>query len=136
MSTNLDLTRRGRGLATLLVAVALLAAACGGGNPGDLGVASHGSPATGSPSSSDSTAASSVGYSRCMRSHGVPDFPDPTPTESPSRPTRSSSESATPCTRRPSKPASTCSRRPAHSNSSPTSACCPATVQRAWYNSS
>ncbi len=52
------------------VGLALLVAACGG------------SPSTGSSGSSTaggpSTSASVVGFSRCMRSHGVPRFPDPT----------------------------------------------------------
>jgi hypothetical protein len=48
--------------------LAVLAAACSGGpsSPG-------GSPDAGGPANSPSA----VGYSHCMRSHGVPDFPDP-----------------------------------------------------------
>ncbi|MGN6169413.1 MAG: hypothetical protein ACTHQQ_14770, partial [Solirubrobacteraceae bacterium] len=48
------------------VAVALLAAGCGGGS-----------------STNDATISQSglVAYSHCMRSHGVPNFPDPTPNE-------------------------------------------------------
>jgi hypothetical protein len=46
----------------------LLAAACGG-SPSSPG----GSPNAGGPANSPSA----VGYSRCMRSHGVPSFPDP-----------------------------------------------------------
>jgi hypothetical protein len=51
-------------------ALALLAAACGG-SPSSAG---PGGPpnAAGSPNSP-----SAVGYSHCMRSHGVPNFPDP-----------------------------------------------------------
>jgi hypothetical protein len=49
-------------------ALALLAAACSG-SPSSTGGASN---AVGSTSSS-----SVVGFSRCMRSHGVPNFPDP-----------------------------------------------------------
>src|SRR5947208_3465150 len=50
--------------------LALLAAACTGGPPSaDPG----GTPGAGGQASSSSA----VGYSRCMRSHGVPDFPDP-----------------------------------------------------------
>jgi hypothetical protein len=49
----------------------LLAGACSGGSPSSAG--SGGSPnAAGSASSP-----SAVGYSSCMRSHGVPNFPDP-----------------------------------------------------------
>jgi hypothetical protein len=50
-----------------LIALAAFAAACGGSNG-----------ASGSTISS-SRMAQAVAYARCMRSHGVPDFPDPTP---------------------------------------------------------
>jgi hypothetical protein len=67
-----------RVLVVLLVSVAVLAAACGGGrSPGGPGVASLGSSAAGSSSPSGSAAASGLGFSQCMRSHGVPNFPDP-----------------------------------------------------------
>jgi hypothetical protein len=50
-------------------ALVLPAAACSSGSP---------SPAGGSPNAAGSTTYSSaVAYSHCMRSHGVPDFPDP-----------------------------------------------------------
>jgi len=56
-------------------ALALLAAACGGGgSPAGSGGAS---PVGGS--SSSATSARLVVFSRCMRSHGVPLFPDPEP---------------------------------------------------------
>jgi hypothetical protein len=51
---------------TAVAALVLLAAACGG-HP-----STAGSSATGAPVSSQA-----VAYSRCMRAHGVPDFPDP-----------------------------------------------------------
>jgi hypothetical protein len=52
------------------VALALLAAACGGG-PSSAG-------SGGSPSAEGATASpSAVGYSHCMRAHGVPNYPDP-----------------------------------------------------------
>lgn len=51
-------------------ALALLAAACSGRSS----TGSGGSPNTGGSANSRSL----VGYSRCMRSHGVPNFPDPT----------------------------------------------------------
>jgi hypothetical protein len=51
-------------------ALALLAAACSH-TPSSAG--SGGSPNAGGPANSPSA----VGYSRCMRSHGVPNFPDP-----------------------------------------------------------
>ena len=57
-----------------MAVVALLAGACSGGGP---------SSATGSGGSSNaagsSSSTSAVAYSRCMRSHGVPKFPDPKP---------------------------------------------------------
>jgi len=49
----------------------LLAAACGG-SPSSAG--SGGSPGAGG----SATSASAVAYSACMRSHGVPNYPDPT----------------------------------------------------------
>ncbi len=52
-------------------ALALLTAACSGGSPSSAG--SGGSPSAGGSSSSPSA----VAYSACMRSHGVPKFPDP-----------------------------------------------------------
>jgi hypothetical protein len=55
---------------TVLAAVALLAAACGGSNGS--GVASGGSS-----SPSNSAQQSVLTFSRCMRSQGVPNFPDP-----------------------------------------------------------
>jgi hypothetical protein len=58
--------------AAILVLVLLAAMACGSGS----GPASAGSE--GSPAAEGSAASpSAVGYSRCMRSHGVPNYPDP-----------------------------------------------------------
>jgi hypothetical protein len=52
------------------------AAACSGSNSPR--VASVGSPSSGrSAASSGSMTASPLAFSRCMRDHGVPDFPDP-----------------------------------------------------------
>jgi hypothetical protein len=48
--------------------LALTAAACTGGSP------SGGGP---SPGGGSSSARSAVGYSACMRAHGVPNYPDP-----------------------------------------------------------
>jgi hypothetical protein len=69
MSRNRDTTIRQAGLcAALLVALALLAAACGVSvSPG----AADGS------SPSNSASAGAVAYSACIRSHGVPNYPDP-----------------------------------------------------------
>src|SRR6266568_4750991 len=53
------------------VGLALLAAACGSPSPAGSG---------GSPSAAGSAASPSlVGFSHCMRSHGVPNWPDPAP---------------------------------------------------------
>jgi len=75
MSTNRDTTIRHAGLhAALLAALALLAAACGG---------SSSSGAVGSSSPSSSALAGAVAYSACIRSHGVPNYPDPSNGELP-----------------------------------------------------
>ena len=59
--------------AAILALVLLATVACSGGS----GLSSAGSG--GSPAASEGSAAapSAVGYSHCMRSHGVPNFPDP-----------------------------------------------------------
>ena len=56
----------GRVLAALAVGVALLAAGCGGGG---------GSPGASRPAVHQEL----VAFAHCMRSHGVPDWPDPLP---------------------------------------------------------
>jgi len=61
-----------------VVAVAglsLLAAGCGGG--GSRGVASVASSTTATTTTTQNGAAAAVPFSSCMRSHGVPNFPDP-----------------------------------------------------------
>ena len=67
---------------TSVVAVAafsLLAAGCGGrGSPR---VASVASSTTAATTTTQNEAAVAVAFSRCMRSHGVPTFPDPSTTE-------------------------------------------------------
>jgi hypothetical protein len=60
--------RRAALYAAPLVALALLAAACS---------SSSSAAAAGGGSPSNSASASAVAYSACMRSHGVPDYPDP-----------------------------------------------------------
>jgi hypothetical protein len=59
-----------------LVGLVLLASACSGGSGGS-GVAQSGAGGTNSPSPSPSSGGSALAYSRCMRDHGVSDFPDP-----------------------------------------------------------
>lgn len=70
--------------ALLALATLALAAACGGAASGSSGVASLGSTTTtakessaGSSAGSQSKADAALKYSQCMRSHGVPNFPDP-----------------------------------------------------------
>jgi hypothetical protein len=74
--------RRPVSLASVIAAAAfaLLAAGCGGGNsPGVANVASSTTTTTGSPSASGNTQKTGlVAFASCMRSHGVPNFPDPT----------------------------------------------------------
>ena len=66
-----SMPRRRRGLfAAGAAAIVLALAACDGGGSSS---AKSGSPSSGG----SSTAASAVAYSACVRSHGVPHFPDP-----------------------------------------------------------
>jgi hypothetical protein len=68
-----------------LVTLGIGLAACGGGGSGGSAGASSNGPVSGcspsgcsSPSASASAEAMAVKFSGCVRSHGVPDFPDPT----------------------------------------------------------
>jgi hypothetical protein len=67
--------------AAVIIATAVLAplaAACSGGSSsGSPGVATASSSASASSSAGSSASNDLVAYSRCMRSHGVPNFPDP-----------------------------------------------------------
>jgi hypothetical protein len=54
-----------------VAAFALFAAGCGGG--GSPGVASNAATST----TQDGTPASALAFARCMRSHGIPNWPDP-----------------------------------------------------------
>jgi hypothetical protein len=70
-------------IAVNVACCALVASACGGGSA-HLGVAhlpAAGSTGSGAPASSGTPkgAASPLAHAECMRSHGVPDFPDPGP---------------------------------------------------------
>ena len=58
-------------IAIAIAALSLLAVACSGSSPSSAGPG--GSPNAGGSANSPSAAA----YSQCMRSHGVPNFPDP-----------------------------------------------------------
>ncbi len=54
-----------------ILAVGVAVAACGGGSPAS-------GAASGSTTSGGTQATGLLAYASCMRSHGVPDFPDPT----------------------------------------------------------
>ncbi|MGH3378487.1 MAG: hypothetical protein ACRDP6_27560 [Actinoallomurus sp.] len=73
MTAPNPLRRHGLAIAAVLATTvpALLVAACSGGSGSSTGTAGS-SGAAGS-----STSASAVAYSACMRSHGVPNYPDP-----------------------------------------------------------
>jgi hypothetical protein len=75
---------RRAGILAVAAGLALLTAACSGGTSSAVGTASIGStPPAGSTSSTGTGSASStyvsdkVGFARCLRTHGVPDYPDP-----------------------------------------------------------
>jgi hypothetical protein len=59
-----------------VAAFALLAAGCGGGG-GSPGVASVSSSTTATTTQNATTQSGLLAFSQCMRSHGVPSFPDP-----------------------------------------------------------
>jgi hypothetical protein len=58
---------QGAAILIVMVGIALLTAACGGGT----------SAGSGASPSATSVQAKAVAWAQCMRSHGVPDFPDP-----------------------------------------------------------
>lgn len=67
-----------RASAAVIVTAALaVAAACSGGTNGSRVASAGTSSAKGSASPSSSASASTVAYSRCVRNHGVPRYPDP-----------------------------------------------------------
>jgi hypothetical protein len=55
----------------------LLAAACGGGSPSPAGSGGSSDAARSPNAGGSTTSPSAVAYSACMRSHGVPNYPDP-----------------------------------------------------------
>jgi hypothetical protein len=64
--------------ASALLGIVLLATACAGG-PSGPGVAGQGASSTPSASPSGDPRAAELAYARCMREHGISDFPDPQP---------------------------------------------------------
>ena len=58
-----------------LAAFSLLAAGCGGGGSGSAGVANV---TTSTTSAAAATQNGALAFARCMRSHGLPGWPDPT----------------------------------------------------------
>ena len=65
--------RRAASIAGLFAGVAIVLTACGGSGAGSTPTG-QGSPPSAAPASSQSGA---VAFAQCVRSHGVPDFPDP-----------------------------------------------------------
>ena len=72
-----DRVRRAGLLATALAGAGVLAAGCSSG-PGGPGVAGASASPSASSSAASSGTAQALEYAACMRSHGVPKFPDPT----------------------------------------------------------
>jgi hypothetical protein len=71
--------RRAASLMALLAVLGVLLAACGGGSPGASGTTSTTAQSLGGGSSPDpqSQAAALLKFAACMRSNGLPNFPDP-----------------------------------------------------------
>jgi hypothetical protein len=68
--------RRTGFLASALLCMVVIAPACSGGSTGP-GVAGGGSSSSPTSSAPSDPSTAPLAYSRCMRDHGVPDFPDP-----------------------------------------------------------
>jgi hypothetical protein len=64
-------------VAAVGVGLALLAAGCGGAPSGGPSVAAAGTGTAAVRTTSTAAKADPVAFSRCMRAHGVPSFPDP-----------------------------------------------------------
>jgi hypothetical protein len=60
-----------------VVACSLLAAGCGGGNPPAVATGSTSTNVAGPSAGTSPQSTGLVGFASCMRSHGVPNFPDP-----------------------------------------------------------
>jgi hypothetical protein len=69
---------RRAGILTAAAGLALLTAACSGGTPSNRGTPSAGSTSsTGTSGPSSTYVLDKLGLARCLRAHGVPDYPDP-----------------------------------------------------------
>ena len=79
LAPSLGRLRRTGLIVSALLLMVVLATACAGGSNGP-GVAGQGASSTpsASPSGADPTDAQ-LAYARCMRGHGISDFPDPQP---------------------------------------------------------
>jgi hypothetical protein len=71
-------TARAAAVIIATAALGLLAAACSTSASSGASSSSAGASSAASSSSSDPASSQLVAYSQCMRSHGVPNFPDPT----------------------------------------------------------
>ena len=69
-------TERAAAAAIATAALVLLAAACGNGS-GQSSAGSGGAPKAGGSAASRPTNAQALAFAQCMRSHGVPRYPDP-----------------------------------------------------------
>jgi hypothetical protein len=73
-----DRVRRAGLLAVALAVTGVLSAGCSGGSAGPGVPVASSDPASASASATVSAEAQALEYAGCMRSHGVPNFPDPT----------------------------------------------------------
>ena len=69
--------RRAGLIITVLAGLAVFLAACGGGSGGSGSTPSGQGPSSPGSSQTGSSQSGAVAFAQCVRSHGVPDFPDP-----------------------------------------------------------
>src|SRR3974390_3817263 len=72
----MPITRR-TGVLAVTVGLLLLAAACGRGTSASSTASTRGTSASGTGGVSAAYASDKLGFARCLRAHGVPNFPDP-----------------------------------------------------------
>jgi hypothetical protein len=68
---------RGPGILAVTVGLLLLTAACGSGTPSRSTSSTSGTSSSGTGGVSAAYVADKLGFARCLRAHGVPDYPDP-----------------------------------------------------------